>query len=72
MQPAMYELFHFKINTKNKANSYMPCEAMTHSTKLHYVNSMKTYKTQSITFCVYKSFTYMNIYIYIYIFKTIE
>jgi len=32
-QPTMYKLFHFEIEIKTKADSYMPCEAMPHSTK---------------------------------------
>ena len=36
MQPThctVYEFFYFKIETKNGADSYMPCKAMAHSTK---------------------------------------
>src|SRR5882762_4844619 len=33
-QPTMYKFFCLKIDIKNKADSYMPCEAMAHSTKL--------------------------------------
>ena len=32
-QPTMYKFFCLKIDIKNKADSYMPCEAMAHSTK---------------------------------------
>src|SRR6202044_717859 len=32
-QPTMYKFFSFKIEVKTKADSYMPCEAMAHSTK---------------------------------------
>jgi len=36
MQPthcSVYEFFCLKIKTKNRADLYMPCEAMAHSTK---------------------------------------
>jgi hypothetical protein len=33
IQPTMYKFFYFKIEIKTKANLYMPCEAMAHSTK---------------------------------------
>jgi hypothetical protein len=32
-QPTMYKFFCFKIKIKTKADSYMPCRAMAHSTK---------------------------------------
>src|ERR1700733_9094612 len=31
----MYKFFCFEIEVKIKADSYMPCEAMAHSTKFH-------------------------------------
>src|SRR5882762_949889 len=38
-QPTMYKFFCLKIDIKNKADSYMPCEAMAHSTKLNCVET---------------------------------
>ena len=32
-QPTMYKFFCLKFEIKTKADSYMPCEAMAHSTK---------------------------------------
>jgi hypothetical protein len=32
-QPTIYKFFCLKIEIKTKADSYMPCEAMAHSTK---------------------------------------
>ena len=32
-QPTMCKFFYFKIAIKTKADSYMPCKAMAHSTK---------------------------------------
>src|ERR1700733_12465535 len=34
-QPTIYKFFCFKIEIKTKADLYMPCEAMAHSTKYH-------------------------------------
>jgi hypothetical protein len=31
--PTMYKFFYFKIEIRTKADSYMPCKAMAHSTK---------------------------------------
>jgi hypothetical protein len=33
----MYKFFYFKIAIKAKVDSYMPCEAMAHSTKSNHV-----------------------------------
>jgi hypothetical protein len=44
-QPTMYKFFCFKIKIKIKADSYMPCKAMAHSTKSHQV-SMHAHTTR--------------------------
>src|ERR1700676_2798888 len=49
MQPthcSVYEFFCLKIKTKNRADSYMPCEAMAHSTKLQLITKYEDPKTK--------------------------
>ena len=41
-QPTMYKFFCFKIKIKTKVDSYMPCKAMAHSTKLDYILGTKS------------------------------
>jgi hypothetical protein len=40
-QPTMYKFFCFKIEIKIKADSYMPCKVMAHSTKFTFKHDTK-------------------------------
>src|SRR5882724_9561848 len=43
IQPTMYKFFYFKIAIKTRVDSYMPCEAMAHSTKFLFLECNRSH-----------------------------
>jgi hypothetical protein len=39
----MYKFFYFKIEIRTKADLYMPCKAMAHSTKYYKFDKLAIY-----------------------------